>query len=1161
MASLNDLHGQFYVNKEWVQANGTPAQLEWAASTLDGQGHIVVVSNTVVSSNNADLLITKYGPTGDLVWQQTYGGIDGGQDYGVAVAALAGGGFVVAGVLSQTLTSQDIVLLGISPTGDIDWEALWNGSANGTDVPTCLIIAPDGNIYLGGTTTSSLGNLDYVLNKYSSTGALLWSSTYEYSGFPDAGVGLALDADNNPIITGASATGPLSWDYATVKYHRNTGTQIDEARVSVPGFGLDQVLSIDQDDQGHFYITGFREVNGQKDIQTVKITSTFTVDWVVNYDGEGLDDAGRAIKGDDLGNAYVARYSRKGIGGTDLVVMKYDSAGTELWEKRYAALNPAHSVEPKRMAVTNDGGVVVAGVINDGVSDNFITIKFGSDGSLHWDRQYDGLAGNDQALDLLVEGDHVYVCGPSATITGPMLATVKYSTTTKPDGWLYSSTGTPLCVAEEIVVKFNRQVIDMELVDDPRWEFGTLEELTSDSLAGAIGEKLGIGAVAGKRLPVYKIFRWMTSADSITITRLGEEEPVPDFWSTFIIGIGDAVEVHVAMDSLSTMPQQIFYACANTVYEPTDLPNDPLLYRHYSLVPTEPYLNASINMEPAWAINTGEPSIKVGIVDHAVDGIHEDLSGVVIGGYDWYNNTPWDPNIGAPSSHGQACAGIVAAKRNNGIGIAGIAGGDHDVANAPGCSIVSLGTNYESTNAAVAIIHGAGAVPGNYYPGYVPGQFPWFGVHVLNNSYGCYLDNIQCWNPLMRDAMQFAFRNKTVFAAARGNGGSAIGFLPATIADGFNVNDAAALSVGASGTDGAYMSGSTPGDLSSSFSQGMDLIAPGTVRLVTSTADAPFNFEQCIPAPPGYDCFRGTSAAAPHAAGVAALMHSEHNISSTLYPNNLAPEDIERILEKNAQDVVGTAGSPYTIGYDAYNGHGLLDAGATMAQVAYPYYVYHNQPPISSSFNLYPAQLVQLSGNAGGFPDGYYYAERVDATHTYADAFLPNTFILDHWPRESSTTGTRPQNFIDGSYGSTYAAVVTDHTAQVTMTTTGWYVFPNQAGQPGPTWVPTNPYQAKTAYSLHLYKELSVGVQEPASETTRLWPNPATDRVQIGFNHTTASPMDILVVDAMGRLVKRHRVPPGADRDAISLHGLARGVYAARFTWDGEISNHSFVIY
>ncbi len=1051
----------------------------------------------------------------------------------------------------------------LSGNGDVEWTAHWNSPYNGADIPGAILRTSDGSIYVGGATAVSLSNSDFLLLKYAPNGTLLWSATYDYSGFHDGGVGLANDADGNPIITGASASDPLNWDYATVKYHRLTGAQIDEARVNIPGLGLDQVLAFDQDAQGSVYITGFREVNGQKDAQTVKISSSFEVDWVVNFDGGGLDDAGKAVKGDDQGNVYVAGYTRKSNGGTDIMVIKYDGSGTALGEKRYSALDPTHACEAQRMAVTNDGGVIVVGIANNGVNDNFLTLMFGGDGALQWDKEYDGLAGDDRALDLLVEGNHVYVCGPSQTITGPMMATLKYTATLKPDGWLYDTEGTPLCVAEEVVVKYNRSVINLDAVDDPQWEFGTLDKIVSDSLAGAIGEKLGIGATAGRRLPVYKVFRWMTSADSITITRLGEEEPVPDFWTTFLLGIGPALDVQVAIDSLSTMPEAIFYACANTVYEPTNLPNDPLLSRQYSIVPMEPYPDASINMEPAWGINTGNPAIKVGVVDHTTYGDHEDLSGVVIGGFDWMSNTPYEPGSVGQTEHGTACAGIIAAKRNNGIGIAGIAGGDHDGTVSPGCSLVSLGTNYESTNAAVAIIHGSGAVPGNYYPGYVPGQFPWYGVHVLNNSYGCYLNTIFCYNPLMRDAVQFAYRNKTVFAAARGNSGTTVGFLPATLG-GNNLNDHAVLSVGASGTDGAYMSTVNGDVLNSSFSQGMDLIAPGTVRLVTSTADAPFNFAQCIPAPTGYDCFRGTSAAAPHAAGVAALMHSEHNTISNAYMNNLAPEDIERILEKNAYDVVGDPFSGWTIGYDAYNGHGLLDAGAAMEQVAYPYYVYHNQPPASSSFVQFPDQLVYLSGNAAGQPNGYYYATRVDATHTYVDAFPTTDFIIGHWPRESSTTGSFPENSISSSYGSTYEAVVTDHTAQITMTTTGWYIIASSSGQAVSAWWPSNPFQAKTAYSLHLHKQLSVGeseAEEGASEATRLWPNPATDRVQIDFNHTTASPVDILVVDAMGRLVKRHRVPAGADRDAISLHGLARGAYAARFTWDGEISNHSFIIY
>jgi thermitase len=59
----------------------------------------------------------------------------------------------------------------------------------------------------------------------------------------------------------------------------------------------------------------------------------------------------------------------------------------------------------------------------------------------------------------------------------------------------------------------------------------------------------------------------------------------------------------------------------------------------------------------------------VAVIDTGVDYTHEELIGKVIPGHDYVDddNDPMDEN-----GHGTAVAGIIAAKANNGRGIAGI---------------------------------------------------------------------------------------------------------------------------------------------------------------------------------------------------------------------------------------------------------------------------------------------------------------------------------------------------------------------------------------------------------------------------------------------------------------------------------------------------------
>jgi subtilisin family serine protease len=94
-----------------------------------------------------------------------------------------------------------------------------------------------------------------------------------------------------------------------------------------------------------------------------------------------------------------------------------------------------------------------------------------------------------------------------------------------------------------------------------------------------------------------------------------------------------------------------------------------------------------------------------------------------------------------------------------------------------------------------------------------------------------------------------------------------------------------------------------------------DLVAPDGVN--TTFYAAPGDIPQDDDAFPN---FFGTSAAAPHAAGVAALLHGRAR-------GDVAPRKIERLLERSAVDMSAR-------GYDLATGHGLIDARAAAERLS-----------------------------------------------------------------------------------------------------------------------------------------------------------------------------------------------------------------------------------
>lgn len=99
---------------------------------------------------------------------------------------------------------------------------------------------------------------------------------------------------------------------------------------------------------------------------------------------------------------------------------------------------------------------------------------------------------------------------------------------------------------------------------------------------------------------------------------------------------------------------------------------------------------AGINLFPAWQQETGDPNVVVAVLDSGIDFGHPDLAasawdggkdpttGQTIHGRNFYYVSTGQGNVNEiiPGGHGTHVAGTIAARNNNYIGVSGVAGGD-----------------------------------------------------------------------------------------------------------------------------------------------------------------------------------------------------------------------------------------------------------------------------------------------------------------------------------------------------------------------------------------------------------------------------------------------------------------------------------------------------
>jgi len=369
----------------------------------------------------------------------------------------------------------------------------------------------------------------------------------------------------------------------------------------------------------------------------------------------------------------------------------------------------------------------------------------------------------------------------------------------------------------------------------------------------------------------------------------------------------DASDVFDAVDKLSRFPP-VERAVPNIAFRPKLLgstyPNDPYFPNQWHLDNTGQSggaPDADIDAPEAWEITTGSPDVVVAVIDDGVDTDHPDLIDNLVPGYDFVDDDN-DPDASTfwDDAHGTACAGLIAARGNNGLGVSGVA---------YNCKImpirISEGPMF-TTDADIAT------------------AFRWAATHgadVINNSWG----GISAM-PLIHDAI----RDVTQLGGI-GRGGLGCVVLGSSGNDGGPVLWPAAydevIAVGATDEFDVVW------DYSGSGSQ-LDLTAPsGDVGLdglmwTTDLAGSP-GYNNRNPAILDYtDSMGGTSGACPVAAGVAALVLS-------VAPQLTGPQ-VQDVLQNSADDL----GPP---GHDYHYGYGRVNARAAVAlaleryiAVAYP---------------------------------------------------------------------------------------------------------------------------------------------------------------------------------------------------------------------------------
>jgi Secretion system C-terminal sorting domain/Beta-propeller repeat len=317
------------------------------------------------------------------------------------------------------------------------WQVTFNDSIPETNYAVKSKIDNQDNIViLARGTNNSLGTgVDFILIKYDANGEKLWNRRFDGTGHSsDYPSDMTIDKDNNIYVTGRSWGGTTRNDYLTLKYSPD-GDLLWSRRFDWLVSRNDEAYSIALDSNQNVYVTGLATAayNGNElyDMVTVKYNTAGDQVWVRSFAGYGdAADWGYSVVCDLNDNVIVSGFTRSKRIGHDIISVKYDSSGNEIWQKRFFNHGDDY-IRPLMSRVDANSNIIIASYYKgDSTRIDYLTYKYDPAGNLLWSKIYDGGVRNtDWINDLTIDrSNNVIITGASRGVgTGYDFLTIKYS--------------------------------------------------------------------------------------------------------------------------------------------------------------------------------------------------------------------------------------------------------------------------------------------------------------------------------------------------------------------------------------------------------------------------------------------------------------------------------------------------------------------------------------------------------------------------------------------------------------------------------------------------------------------------------------------------------------------------------------------------------------
>jgi len=399
----------------------------------------IYVTGRSNNGNDDDFRTLKYNSTGTELFNVAFDFVeDDRADY---MDVNPDGSFVITGRSdgsAAAITNYNYRTVKYTADGAQQWTASYDGAGTNDDIVQDIDLTSTGEVLITGYSDANATALiqnNIVSIKYNNSGSALWTNVFNGTATRNDAAGACLiDSQGNARVAGYTEDIQAQRDGILLTYD-TAGNTTNTAIWAGAGDNSDNAREIARDSNGNLFVTGYSVgKDTDRDMFLMKVNTAGDTLWTRSVSGTlfGSDEEANAIAIDNAGNIIISGYTKNSGTGSDITILKYNTAGTLLWTAQY---NGAANESDRSYDLTTDatGNIYVTGKTDINASpiitnDELFTAKYNSNGALLWSSVFNGGTGNQRGRFIRVSASgSIYVCAQSSNGTDEDVLVVKYA--------------------------------------------------------------------------------------------------------------------------------------------------------------------------------------------------------------------------------------------------------------------------------------------------------------------------------------------------------------------------------------------------------------------------------------------------------------------------------------------------------------------------------------------------------------------------------------------------------------------------------------------------------------------------------------------------------------------------------------------------------------